>query len=297
MANLQESEVWVEGIYQLETTDPVMGGPDGVDNVQAKQLGSRTKFLKKRQDSLIQRVDDLEETTDQELMATMGQEIVRGMEQAALAFSEIEKTKKFRNQTGKVRFVNRGTRRGCTVTKSTTATRNLTFEEGELFANGRVYFLPLRINGAAVPSNNTAAPATCVAFARITANGIELDVSNLGADAPADAIPLYRISVPAGNNSGSDQYLANVTLTDVRRIEPDYPLILASPPAALVLWPFPFPVGDLGWQLAIDMVSSSGDAAAHHVLVSERASNGARLTLAHYADDVIVKYSLTNNGV
>lgn len=47
MANLQENEVWVEGIYQLETTDPVMGGPDGIDNVQAKQLGSRTKYLKK----------------------------------------------------------------------------------------------------------------------------------------------------------------------------------------------------------------------------------------------------------
>lgn len=297
MANLQETDVWVDGIYQLETTDPVMGGPDGIDNVQAKQLGSRTKYLKKGQDALKVRVDGLEQTTDQSLMAAMGQEIVRGMEQAALAFSEIEKTNKFRNQTGQVRFVNRGTRRGCTVTKSTTATRNLTFEEGELFAKGRVYFLPQRINGAAVPSNNTAAPATCVAFARITANGIELDVSNLGADAPADAIPLYRISVPAGNNSGSDQYLANVTLTDVRRIEPDYPLMLASPPAALVLWPFPFPVGDLGWQLAIDMVSSSGDAAAHHVLVSERASNGARLTLATAADDVVINYQLTHHGV
>ncbi|QHC05951.1 hypothetical protein GRF56_00035 [Aeromonas veronii] len=297
MAYLQETDVWVDGIYQLETTDPVMGGADGIDNVQAKQLGSRTKYLKKGQDALKVRVDGLEQTTDQSLMAAMGQEIVRGMEQTALAFTEIEKTTKYRNQTGQVRFVNRGTRRGCAVTKSTTATRNLTFEEGELFANGRVYFLPQRINGAAVPSNNTAAPATCVAFARVTTTGIELDVSNLGSDAPADAIPLYRISVPAGNNSGSDQYLTNVTLTDVRRIEPDYPLMLASPPAALVLWPFPFPVGDLGWQLAIDMVSSSGDAAAHHVLVSERASNGARLTLAHYADDVIVKYSLTNNGV
>ena len=297
MANLQENEAWVEGIYQLETTDPVMGGPDGIDNVQAKQLGSRTKFLKKRQDDLIVRVGGLEETTDQSLMAAIGQEIVRGMEHGALAFKEIEKTRRFRNQTGQVRLVNRGARRGCTVTKSTTATRNLTFDEGELFANGRVYFLPQRINGAAVPSNNTAAPATCVAFTRVTATGIELDVSNLGSDAPVDAIPLYRISVPAGNNSGSDQYLAAVTLTDVRRIEPDFPLMLASPTTALVLWPFPFPVGDLGWQLAIDMVSSSGDAAAHHVLVSERASNGARLTLAHYADDVIVKYSLTNNGV
>lgn len=174
MANLQETDVWVDGIYQLETTDPVMGGPDGIDNVQAKQLGSRTKYLKKGQDALKVRVDGLEQTTDQSLMAAMGQEIVRGMEQAALAFSEIEKTNKFRNQTGQVRFVNRGTRRGCTVTKSTTATRNLTFDEGELFANGRVYFLPQRINGAAVPSNNTAAPATCVAFARVTATGIEL---------------------------------------------------------------------------------------------------------------------------
>jgi len=35
MANLQETDVWVDGIYQLETTDPVMGGPDGIDNVQA----------------------------------------------------------------------------------------------------------------------------------------------------------------------------------------------------------------------------------------------------------------------
>lgn len=297
MANLQETDVWVDGIYQLETTDPVMGGPDGIDNVQAKQLGSRTKYLKKGQDALKVRVDGLEQATDQSLMAAMGQEIVRGMEQAALAFSEIEKTNKFRNQTGQVRFVNRGTRRGCTVTKSTTATRNLTFDEGELFANGRVYFLPQRINGAAVPSNNTAAPATCVAFARVTATGIELDVSNLGSDAPVDAIPLYRISVPAGNNSGSDQYLAAVTLTDVRRIEPDFPIAMGSPPAALIAWPFAYPVGNVSWRLQLDLVSCVGSASAADVIVTERASNGARLTLATAADDVVINYQLTHHGV
>lgn len=46
MANLPESPVFEEGIYQIEVNDPVVGGPDGIDNIQAKQLANRTKFLK-----------------------------------------------------------------------------------------------------------------------------------------------------------------------------------------------------------------------------------------------------------
>ncbi|WP_063533298.1 phage tail protein [Burkholderia sp. MSMB1589WGS] len=46
MANLKERAQWEDGIYQLETSDPVMGGPDGIDNVQAKQLANRTLYLK-----------------------------------------------------------------------------------------------------------------------------------------------------------------------------------------------------------------------------------------------------------
>lgn len=46
MANLEEKIIWEDGIYQLETTDPVIGGPDGIDNLQAKQLANRTCYLK-----------------------------------------------------------------------------------------------------------------------------------------------------------------------------------------------------------------------------------------------------------
>lgn len=46
MANLPESVEWADGIYQLETTDPVLGGPDGIDNLQAKQLAARTRWLR-----------------------------------------------------------------------------------------------------------------------------------------------------------------------------------------------------------------------------------------------------------
>ena len=52
MANITEelnNPQWAEGIYQLETTDPVLGGPNGIANRQAKELAARTQYLKKEQ--------------------------------------------------------------------------------------------------------------------------------------------------------------------------------------------------------------------------------------------------------
>ncbi|KVG24745.1 gp53-like domain-containing protein [Burkholderia ubonensis] len=48
MAKLVESSQWEEDLYQIETSDPVEGGPDGVSNRQAKQLGGRTRYLKQQ---------------------------------------------------------------------------------------------------------------------------------------------------------------------------------------------------------------------------------------------------------
>ena len=50
MANVAESPFWESGIYQLETADPVMGGENGIDNIQAKQLANRTTWLKQQLD-------------------------------------------------------------------------------------------------------------------------------------------------------------------------------------------------------------------------------------------------------
>lgn len=51
MPNLVELNQWENGIYQLETNDPVMGGVDGIDNLQAKQLANRTQYLKAQQEA------------------------------------------------------------------------------------------------------------------------------------------------------------------------------------------------------------------------------------------------------
>lgn len=48
MANLSEEATWEPGVYQLEETDVVQGGPDGIDNEQAKALANRTTYLKQQ---------------------------------------------------------------------------------------------------------------------------------------------------------------------------------------------------------------------------------------------------------
>lgn len=45
MSNLTEVSQWEAGIYQIETTDPVLGGPTGISNTQPKQLANRTLYL------------------------------------------------------------------------------------------------------------------------------------------------------------------------------------------------------------------------------------------------------------
>ena len=48
MANLSESELYEAGIYQLEVTDPVLGGATGISNTPARQLANRTNWLRAR---------------------------------------------------------------------------------------------------------------------------------------------------------------------------------------------------------------------------------------------------------
>lgn len=52
MANLVETPLWEDGVYQIETSDPVLGGPEGISNRQAKQLANRTMYLKALAESL-----------------------------------------------------------------------------------------------------------------------------------------------------------------------------------------------------------------------------------------------------
>lgn len=48
MANLNETDAWPAGIYQIEEDDPVLGGPAGITNVPPGQLAARSRFQRLR---------------------------------------------------------------------------------------------------------------------------------------------------------------------------------------------------------------------------------------------------------
>ncbi|MCA0905132.1 hypothetical protein LCM27_01830 [Ruegeria marisrubri] len=97
MANLPESNQWPNGIYQIEQTDPVLGGPpdlaqgQGISNVAAKQLADRTLWLKTKLDTLLNGADPALDTlaelaaalgNDNDLAATITAQLAAARQQA-----------------------------------------------------------------------------------------------------------------------------------------------------------------------------------------------------------------------
>lgn len=77
MANLNEEPVWEAGIYQFETTDPVEGGPEGIDNKPTRQLANRTAYLKEEQGKIKEEVLLLNQQWSENANYGIGHEVVR----------------------------------------------------------------------------------------------------------------------------------------------------------------------------------------------------------------------------
>ncbi len=67
MSDLNETGVWEDGIYQIETSDPVLGGPPdlearlGIANIQALQLANRTGLLRGVFEHLVSQTNSVSE--------------------------------------------------------------------------------------------------------------------------------------------------------------------------------------------------------------------------------------------
>ena len=70
MANISEntqSPTWAQGIYQIETSDPVLGGANGIANRQARELAALTQWLKAEIATAVQSIGSNKTTTDNSL--------------------------------------------------------------------------------------------------------------------------------------------------------------------------------------------------------------------------------------
>jgi len=305
MSNVTETALWEAGIYQIQTTDPVLGGANGIANVQARQLANRTSWLKARADqvdaargshaTLQSRLAALDAET-QALGPLMQNHTVAALkyaiDQAALANYSVRALRQQAQQQGQFRLENRGVVAGCEVTRSTTAARNLHIGPGTCFAQGRAFLVADGQNAASVPSNTGNAAVLVQAFLHQDAAGLwRLGVSAIGATMPAGSIHIYNLVIPAHNTDVSDPHLSLVTITSVRRIEPHFPQMVGSAAQAAVLINT---LADTDYQIDFDIVSARGAPCDLHALrVATRATNGFTVRLASAADDVVVRWRVS----
>lgn len=285
MANLIEVAQWETGIYQLEVNDPVEGGVTGIDNLQPKQLANRTAYLKQQLELLAASVGIIDIDTQNALMAS----VKYALDQAGLANYGVKALRQQAQQEGELVIQNRGVVNGCTLTKSVTATRNLSVVAGQAFGGGRRWPILAMENAASVPSNTTGASVTVYAYLLRDVNqAYQLAVTAIGEAVPAAGIKIYNITIPAGNTDGTDPNLASVTLTDVRRLEPQWPIVLDNPVSASAALNTLY-AND--YRLTFDVISAVGAPCESKCLqVSSRATNGFTVLLASAADDVTVRW-------
>lgn len=308
MANVTENQVWESGIYRIETTDPILGGENGTANIQAKQLANRTAWLKVRADQVdaaasgygslqarLAAMQDQVEAVGVDMVNLDQSAVMQALSLAHMAHEAVDALRYGPwQQQGEITIRNRGVVSGCTLTKSTSATRNLHISAGVCFVGGRTYPVVEDNNAASVPANlSTTSAATVSAYLYPHSDGqtYRLAVTAIGQPVPDNGIEIYRLTIPANSTDATDPYLASVAMTDVRRIEPNYPDLLDAPPTLSLAFARPLRGSD--WRLALDVVSASGaPCRPDQIIVSNRATNGCTLTLASAADDVHIRYSI-----
>lgn len=285
MANLTEIAQWENGIYRIELTDPVVGGEDGIDNVQAKQLGNRTLYLKAKIDAMEGTVESYSPEMQEALFAGLK----FGIDLGALALKEHEQTRLTRFQEITATIKNRGIKSGVTLSKSTTATRNISCSDGVVFMNGRQYPVANQTNTASVASNTTEDSGVVIIYMFLTEAGIiDVAATTLNGPLPEGAIELARATVPAGNTEENDPYLENVTLTESGRREPGWPNVQTAP--ATVTVPLNRVLPDAGYLVHVEVVGSTGGRLQNgDVYAIDKLKNGFKLTTSGTADAVDVR--------
>lgn len=238
--------------------------------------------------------EDMPYVTRQELDVVLNEQYsvsAAALDQSSMANKELQKTLTKRIQTGEITIFNRGVKNGCSVSKSDTATRNLTLNNGSIFMHGQMFTIFDMVNTAHVPQNQTADTKYSYVYLWRDSNGdFQVDCTSIDELAPDDSMILYKVTIPANSTEATDPYLANCALTDMRKIESNYPKILINAPFVYV--PLEFDLINTEYTVEIDVIEFEGGGFQFgYCYASNRAKNGFNINLNGTADSVKVRWT------
>lgn len=302
MANLSETATFEAGVYQIETTDPVLGGPGGIANIQAQQLANRTKYLKQFADevqtarggfaSLDDRLDRYDSfAPDQQTDLVAG--IQEALYQAAIANREVENIRKRVLAQGVVTIKNKFVVQGFVLTKSDIRALHLsqtgTVDTGisRAMIDGAVLSMADNDYVVSVPQNTTAQAVTYYAY--LWKNGGGVYEIGVGTTVPTNGLTLYRLTIPANDTANN---LNAVTLTDLRVIQTIDGWTTSVTPSVYVALPFTLPAAD--YHVVFNVESATDVTAVGSLKVSGKQANGFTINMTGSADNVQVRWTLLN---
>ena len=266
MANVIENPQYEAGIYQIETTDPVIGGINGVANVQAKQLANRTAYLKQIAD---------------EVVAARGGSSSLGARFTDSGISTYD---------GTATIICRGVISGLVATANPSVTRNLDLGSGRLYMFGQIVPFNAQAATALVPENQTGASSFAELYLWKDSNGVwQADCTPLGQATPADGLALYQVTIPNNNTAQNDTYLANCTLTRICHDEPGFPVYFSAAPSIAVT--LPTPMADTNYTVVPEVDSFIGNPAQMgNLTITNKTVNGFSIASDGAADAIAVRW-------
>lgn len=302
MANLPESATYPGGIYQIETTDPVVGGPDGISNVQAKQLASRTKYLKQFADEVEAARGESGALGDRlagyDAFSPEQQTTIVGVLQEALGTAgvlsrEIDVIRRRVLAQGIATIKNKYVIQGFTLSKSDIRALDLslggTVGSGVSRAqiDGMIVSLGDDDYHVSVPTNETDEARSYYAYL-VNIGGSAYGVE-IAAQVPDDALGLYRLDVPAGDVANN---LDNVTLVDLRVTQSSNGWLTSFVPLVIVAFDETLPAAD--YAVALEVEDATNVAAVGALTAYDKATNGFKIRQSGSADNVRVRWTLLN---
>ncbi len=331
MANLPEQNTYPAGVYQIEMTDPVVGGVDGISNIQARQLASRTRWLKGIADDVIdarngrstlaermQGFDALSPESQNALLAGVKEalntggalskemQVLRGFDGMSVAagileahslaglFSRHIETLRDRVlMQGAANLKNKHVIAGMALTKSDIRALHLS-QTGTVGAGVSRAKIDGRIISLADDDYHVSVPTNESDQAR---SYFAFLVNTTGS--------AYGVQIAAavpGNGlplyrldipAGSmENNLSAVTLTDLRVIQSASSWFTNSSPFVTVAFPEILPNTD--YNVAIEIESATDVAAVGVVQAYDRARNGFKVRITGSADNVVLRWTLLN---
>lgn len=261
-------------------------------NTRYEEIDDNFADIDNRLESAESDIEGVDSDTQNSVMAGL----LAAMDTAGLAMREVDRTRNVRLQEGEVTIYNRGVISGCTVSVSAT-TRNLDLAGGRPFAHGRGYSASTAEGAASVPPNTEDEDGVCYAYLLIDDDGsVACNCTDLNGKIPAAGIEIACLAIPSGNTEETDPNLAEVTITDTRRVEPLWPLAAQDAPVAYIELPYVLP--DTDYAVLHEIVSCEGGRLqAGDIEIQDRLYNGFKILSSGSADAVKIRYRVSRLGI